>query len=108
MSSQLAVLIATTALLGVRQRLLTRFSQPLPGMPSSRLKAKSIRPADAIDEKPQKVMAKATPADRIPPSAERPAPRFDSRMYWTPPPPPLLASTSAGLVILSVRATRTM
>src|SRR5258706_1412493 len=59
-SSQLAVLIATTALLGVRQRLLTFLSQPLPGNPSSRLKANSMRPAEAIDEKPQKVIANAT------------------------------------------------
>src|SRR5258708_37968433 len=56
-SSQLARLIANTALLGVRQRLLTRLSQPLPGIPSSRLNANNILPADAIDEKPQKVIA---------------------------------------------------
>ena len=102
------MLIAMTELLGVRQRLLTLFSQPLPGRPSSRLNANSIRPAEAIEEKPQNVIANATPAARSPPRALRPAPRFCSRMYWTPPPPPLLARTSAGLVILSVSATRTM
>ena len=76
-----AVLIAMTALLGVRQRLLTFLSQPLPGSPSSRLNANSIRPAEAIEEKPQNVIAKATPAARRPPSELRPAPRLDSRMY---------------------------
>src|SRR5260221_12554805 len=96
-----------TELLGVRKRGLTCLSHLLPGRPSSRLKAKSIRPAEAIDEKPQKVMANATPAASRPPSWLRPAPRLDSRMYWTPPPPPLLARTSAGLVIFSVSATRT-
>src|SRR4051812_2389857 len=96
-----------TALLGVRQRLLTFLIQRLPGRPSSRLNAYSIRPADAIEEKPQNVIAKAPPAASSPPSAPRPAPRFCSRMYWTPNPPGLLATTSAGEVILRVSATRT-
>ena len=47
----------STAFAGVRYRCETFLSQPEPGTPSSRLNANSIRPAEAIDEKPQKVIA---------------------------------------------------
>ena len=100
--------MVTTAMDGVRNRVLTFFSQRLPGTPSSRLNANSIRPAEAIEEKPQNVIAMAIPAARRPPSWLSPAPRLASRMYATPPPPVLFARTSAGSVILRVRATRTM
>jgi hypothetical protein len=59
---------------------LTFLSQRLPGTPSSRLNAKSIRPADAIDEKPQNVIAMAMPAASRPPSDDRPVPRLAPRM----------------------------
>ena len=85
-----------TELAGVRYRWLTFFSQRLPGTPSSRLKAKSMRPAEAMDENPQNVMAMATPTARRPPRLVRPAPRFCSRMYCDAATPPLLARTSAG------------
>ena len=51
----------------------TFFSQPDPGMPSSRLNANSIRPADATDERPQKHMAIAMPPPSTP---AKPASRF--------------------------------
>ena len=77
--------MAVSALAGVRNRCETFFSQPDPGMPSSRLKANSIRPADATDERPQKHMAIAMP----PPSmAARPASRFSFRVYRTAAPSP--------------------
>ena len=44
------------------------FSQPEPGRPSSRLKANSIRPADATDDRPQNAIAIAMPAARMPPT----------------------------------------
>ena|SRR5438132_2936623 len=47
---------------GVRYRCDTFFSQPEPGTPSSRLKAKSIRPAEATDDRVQNDMAIAIPA----------------------------------------------
>src|SRR5690349_1360464 len=108
MSNHDATVIDTTEIDGVRNRGLTFLSQRLPGTPSSRLNAKSIRPAEAIDEKPQKVIATAIPTASRPPSSLRPAPRLMPRMYATPPPPVLLANTSAGVDILSVSATRTM
>ena len=43
-------------------------SQRDPGIPSSRLKAKSIRPAAASDDRPQNHIAIAMPADRRSPS----------------------------------------
>jgi len=55
-------------LAGVRKRCETFFSQPEPGRPSSRLNAKSIRPADATDDRPQNAIAIAMPAARIPPT----------------------------------------
>ena len=90
--------MATTAMDGVRKRVLTFFSQRLPGTPSSRLNANSIRPAEAIDEKPQNVIAMAMPGGEQATELVRARRRGSaSRMYATPPPPVLLARTSAGV-----------
>ena len=63
-NSHATMTMATIALAGVRYRCETFFSQREPGMPSSRLKAYSIRPAEAIEDSPQKAMAMPMPAAR--------------------------------------------
>ena len=54
--------IAISEFAGVRYVWDTFLSQPDPGRPSSRLKAYSIRPAEATDERPQNAIAIAMPA----------------------------------------------
>src|SRR5215213_785488 len=63
--------IAISELAGVRYRWDTFFSQSEPGRPSSRLKANSIRPAEATEDRPQKAIAIAMPALRTSPSWPR-------------------------------------
>ena len=83
-NNQATTATAASELAGVRYLWLTRLSQPEPGIPSSRLKAKSIRPAAATDDRPQNHMAIAIPAARRSPSC----PRLYSRMAITATPPP--------------------
>ena len=49
-------------------------------MPSSRLKANSIRPAEATDDRPQNAMAMAIPASNRSPRP-KPAMMIESRLY---------------------------
>src|SRR3989304_5082682 len=70
-NSQLITTMPISEFAGVRYLCETFFNQPEAGSPSSRLKAKSMRPAEAIDDRPQKAMAMAMPADRMSPRLPR-------------------------------------